>query len=116
MKNILPIVAETVAQESNKDANESMQRMSRATKIIGASVINLKGDSAGSINDLLIDPTTSKVAYAVISYGDVLGMGGKLFGIPWNAMVWSEEKQNYTVDVDIATLAELPGFVFDADK
>jgi sporulation protein YlmC with PRC-barrel domain len=107
------VEATTVAQ---KEANEAMQQMSRASKIIGTPVVGPKGESLGSVDDLIVDPETSQVAYAVVSYGEVMGMGGKLFGIPWKAMLWNQEKHHYLINVDPATLAKSPGFSFDADK
>jgi sporulation protein YlmC with PRC-barrel domain len=108
------VVSDT--QGTTEEANQAMQQMGRASKIIGAEVVSMKGDSLGSIDDLIIDPETSQVAYAVVSYGDVMGMGGKLFGMPWKSMLWNQEKHNYTTNVDVATLAKSPGFSFDADK
>jgi sporulation protein YlmC with PRC-barrel domain len=104
------------AQKANKEANEAMQQMSRASKIIGVAVVSPKGDSLGSIDDLIIDPVTSQVVYAVVSYGEVMGMGGKLFGMPWKAMLWNQEQHHYVVNVDQDILAKSPGFSFDADK
>lgn len=104
------------AQEAAKKADKSVQQMERASKIIGTAVVSLNGDSLGSINDLVIDPNTSQVVYAVVSYGEVMGMGGKLFGMPWKAMLWNQEQHHYVINVDKATLAKSPGFSFDADK
>ena len=56
-----------------------------ASSIIGTNVINPKGDSLGSIKDIVIDRRTGKVAYAVVSFGGFLSMGEKLFAIPFSA-------------------------------
>jgi sporulation protein YlmC with PRC-barrel domain len=108
-----------VAQEATqgvKEADAAMQHMSRASKVIGVAVVSPKGESLGSVNDLVIDPETGQVVYAVVSYGSVMGLGGKLFGMPWKAMQWNQENHHYVVNVDQATLTNSPGFSFDADK
>jgi sporulation protein YlmC with PRC-barrel domain len=109
----------TVAQESTKavkQANVAMQQMVRASKVIGVVVVSPEGESLGSVSDLVIDPDTNQVVYAVVSYGGVMGLGGKLFGMPWKAMQWNQEDHHFVVNVDQATLTKSPGFSFDADK
>jgi len=106
-----------VAQENKKEAveraqvaNESMQQVSRASKIIGTSVKNSKGEKLGDIKDLVLDPESGRMAYAVVSFGGVFGVGNKLFAVPWKALLWTREKENYVLDLDKATLKKAPGF------
>jgi len=100
-------------KESTKQAeasNKSMQQVSRASKIIGASVKSPAGEGLGDIKELVLDPESGQVVYAVVSYGGVMGMGDKLFAIPWKALKWLRDKEYYTLDVDKATLSKAPGF------
>ncbi len=99
-----------VAVKQAKATNAQMQRMSRASKIIGASVNNPAGESLGDINELVLNPESGQVVYAVVSYGGILGMGDKLFAVPWHALAWLDDKEYYTLDLDKATLAKAPGF------
>lgn len=91
-------------------ANESMQQVSRASKIIGTTVKNPKGDKLGDIKELVLDPESGHVVYAVVSFGGVLGMGNKLFAIPWKALHWTRDKEYYVLDLDKDTLKKAPGF------
>jgi hypothetical protein len=50
------------------------------------------------------------VVYAVLSYGGVLGMGDKLFIIPWKAFNWPFNKEYYVLDLNKSTLTSAPGF------
>jgi hypothetical protein len=43
------------------------------------------------------------VVYAVVSFGGVLGMGDKLFIIPWKALNWSRDKEYYLLELDKTT-------------
>jgi sporulation protein YlmC with PRC-barrel domain len=55
-------------------------------KIIGSKVINLKGEVLGKIENLIVDIDTGKIIYAVLESGGFLGIGEKLFPIPWNSL------------------------------
>jgi sporulation protein YlmC with PRC-barrel domain len=97
-------------RELQEAANEEMQEVSRASKIIGTDVKNTKGEDLGDIKDLVLDPTSGRLAYVVVSYGGMLGMGDKLFAIPWNAVRWSTDKDYFTLNMDKEALKNAPGF------
>ncbi|MDO9106433.1 MAG: PRC-barrel domain-containing protein, partial [Methylovulum sp.] len=96
--------------ERVQTCNESMQRVTRASKIIGTPVKNPKGDNLGNIKELVLDPRSGKVVYAVVSFGGVLGMGDKLFIVPWKALNGSRDKEYYLLDLDKTTFTSAPGF------
>ncbi len=99
-----------VSVERAQEANKSMQQVSRSSKITGAKVKNTTGESLGDIKDLVIDPSNGQVVYAVVSFGGVMGMGNKLFAIPWRALHWTSPKDYYVLDLDKDTLKMAPGF------
>ena len=55
-------------------------------KIIGSKVINLKGETLGKIENLVVDIDTGKIVYAVLESGGFLGIGEKLFPVPWKSL------------------------------
>ena len=85
----------------------------KASSIIGTDVVNPKGDNLGDVKEVVIDPRTGKIAYTVVSFGGFLGMGEKLFAIPFNAFQYDINKSNYVLDVSKERLQAAPGF--DAD-
>jgi sporulation protein YlmC with PRC-barrel domain len=91
-------------------SNKSMQQVSRASKIIGTNVKNPNGDNLGDIKELVLDPESGQVVYAVVSFGGILGVGDKLFALPWKALHWTRDKEYYVLDVDKTTLKKAPGF------
>jgi sporulation protein YlmC with PRC-barrel domain len=97
-------------ERRDKAANESMQQVSRASKIIGTAVKNSNGDKLGKIKDLVLDPESGQVVYVVVSFGGLLGVGNKLFALPWKALHWTRDKEYYVFDVDKSTLKKAPGF------
>jgi sporulation protein YlmC with PRC-barrel domain len=82
----------------------------KASNIIGTSVVNPKGSSLGDIKEVVIDPRTGKVAYAVVSFGGFLSMGEKLFAIPFSAFKYNMTKNEYVLDVSKEKLEAAPGF------
>ncbi len=97
-------------KELRQETNKKMMEVSRASKIIGTDVKNTRGDNLGGIKDLVLDPANGNIVYAVVSYGGVLGMGSKLFAIPWSVLRWSRDKDYYVLDMDKETLKKAPGF------
>ena len=91
-------------------SNQSMQQVSRASKIIGTNVKNPNGDKLGDIKELVLDPESGQVVYVVVSFGGILGVGDKLFALPWKALHWTRDKEYYVLDVDKSTLKKAPGF------
>ncbi len=57
----------------------------RASKIIGAPVVNDANDTIGKIDDLLVTKN-DQVPYAVISVGGFLGVGSKLVAVPYQSL------------------------------
>jgi sporulation protein YlmC with PRC-barrel domain len=55
-------------------------------KIIGSKVINLKGETLGKIEDLVVDIDTGRILYAILDFGGFLGIGSKLFPVPWESL------------------------------
>src|SRR5665647_527868 len=52
----------------------------------GHNVVNKAKEDLGKIEDLMIDFKNDRIAYAVLSFGGFLGVGNKLFAVPWKAI------------------------------
>src|SRR5664279_5519617 len=61
-------------------------RLMGAGTLIGNDVYNHKDEDVGDIKEIMLDTQSGKVIYAVLSFGGFLGMGEKLFAVPWNAL------------------------------
>jgi len=85
-------------------------RVLSATTIIGDKVLNTGGEQLGTIKELMIDLDEGLIAYAVLSFGGFLGMGDKLFAIPWEALTIDTEHHAFILDVDKEVLENAPGF------
>jgi sporulation protein YlmC with PRC-barrel domain len=85
-------------------------RVHKASAFIGSSVENTKGESLGTISDLVLDPEAGSIKYAALSYGGVLGLGGKLFAVSWDALTLQPDGKTFLLNVDQALLETTPGF------
>ena len=86
------------------------RRVLSASTIKGDDVVNAQGEDLGNIDDLMIDLERGRVAYAVLSFGGFLGMGDKLFAIPWEAMTVDQDNKRLVLNVDKELLKKAPGF------
>ena len=83
----------------------------RASKVIGADVENPQGEKLGDIRDIVLDPATGRIRYAVLGSGGFLGLGEKYFAIPWTALTSKAgEKGDFILNVDKEKLKNAPGF------
>ena len=92
------------------DTNNNYPRVLSASSIMGHKVINTAGEQLGSMMELMIDLDGGLIAYAVLSFGGILGMGDKLFAIPWEALTIDTENHTFILDVDKEVLENAPGF------
>ncbi len=81
-----------------------------ADTLLGNDVYNKDGESLGDIKEFMIDMASGKVAYAVLSFGGLMGLGDKLFAVPWAAMALDTVNKRFTLNVPKAKLSDAPGF------
>lgn len=81
-----------------------------ADTLVGNDVYNQSDDSLGDIKDIMLDMRSGKVAYAVMSFGGFLGMGEKLFAVPWSALTLDTENKRFVLNVNKERLDDAPGF------
>lgn len=80
-----------------------------ARQLMNNSVTNMKNESIGRIEEIMIDSVSGNVAYAVLSFGGFLGFGDKYFAIPWERLtVYADDV--FRLDISKEVLEESPGF------
>jgi len=81
-----------------------------ADTLEGDRVVNHLGEDLGKVRDIMIDVPSGRVAYAVLSSGGLLGVGDKLFAIPWAALTLDADRKCFVLNVDKQRLRDAPGF------
>jgi sporulation protein YlmC with PRC-barrel domain len=82
----------------------------KASAVIGSRVENPQGESLGMISDIVLDPDAGHIKYVTLSYGGVLGLGGKLFAVAWDALTLQSDNQTYLLNISQELLEATPGF------
>jgi uncharacterized protein YrrD len=81
-----------------------------ASTLEGDKVVNRQGEDLGEIDEIMLDVPRGKIAYAVMSAGGLMGIGEKLFAIPWSALTLDTDNKCFVLDVDKQRLKDAPGF------
>lgn len=93
----------------NLRGNDHPMVMSAST-LIGDNVRNDRGEDLGKLEEIMLDLDSGCVAYAVLSFGGFLGLGDKLFAIPWDALIVDTDNEEIVLDVPQEKLENAPGF------
>jgi sporulation protein YlmC with PRC-barrel domain len=81
-----------------------------ADTLLGNDVYNGAGENLGAIKEFMIDMGSGRIAYAVLSFGGFLGMGDRLFAVPWQALKLDTANKRFTLNVSKDKLKSAPGF------
>jgi sporulation protein YlmC with PRC-barrel domain len=99
-----------VIPASDEDHSGPGPRVMAASTLAGDDVVNAAGDKLGTLDEIMLDVPSGRIAYAVLSSGGFLGVGDKLFAIPWRALTLDAENKCFILDVSKERLEQAPGF------
>jgi sporulation protein YlmC with PRC-barrel domain len=92
------------------DMREHAPHVLSASTLIGDQVTNNAGEDLGEVKDFVLDLRTGRTAYAVLDFGGFLGVGNKLFAVPFEAMTLNPAEKRFILDIDKQRLKDAPGF------
>jgi sporulation protein YlmC with PRC-barrel domain len=103
------------ADQTTKSTDQTKQfqpNLEKAKDLIGAKVFNRDGTRLGTIEDIVLTPHRDAISYVALSYGGTLGIGNKLFAVPWSAFEMRPQEQGKVVvlNVDENYLKTAQGF------
>jgi sporulation protein YlmC with PRC-barrel domain len=98
----------------NDDRSGPGPRLLTASTLEGDDVVNGVGEDLGKIEEIMLDVPQGRIAYAVLSFGGFLGIGNRLFAIPWQALKLDPVNHRFILDVPRERLDNAPGF--DKDR
>jgi sporulation protein YlmC with PRC-barrel domain len=108
---VVALLSLTCAAGSFAQDRDLPWNLIKGNTFIGADVQNPQGQNLGDIKDIVIDRASGRIAYAVVSFGGFLGMGEKLFAVPWGALAQPKaDKDTFVLDIDKERLKNAPGF------
>jgi hypothetical protein len=79
-------------------------------KVEGTNVYRSNGEKVGSIERVMLEKRSGKVAYAVMGFGGFLGMGDDHYPVPWERLTYNEKLGGYEVNISDAELQGAPKY------
>lgn len=81
-----------------------------ADTLLHNDVYNEQEENLGDIKEFMLEMKTGRVAYAVLSFGGLMGIGEKLFAVPWEALVLDTQNKRFILNIQRERLENAPGF------
>ncbi len=82
-------------------------------KLIGMNVKGTDGAEVGDVEELVMNVSDSRLAYAVISTGGTIGMATTLRGVAWKSLTMDSSGKHFNIAADKAAIEKLPSVDFD---
>jgi hypothetical protein len=83
-------------------------RLISSDKVEGTAVRRSEGDKIGTIEHVMLDKRSGRIAYAAMSFGGFLGMGSEYRALPWSALRYNEQLDAYELNVSDDQLRNAP--------
>ncbi|MBV9782702.1 MAG: PRC-barrel domain-containing protein [Acidisphaera sp.] len=95
------------------DTSSTSGRLIAGSRVSGTTVYDTGGEKLGSVEDVMIDKPSGRIAYAVLNFGSFLGMGGQHHPLPWSTLKYDTNLGGYVVNIDRRTLEGAPSYADD---
>ncbi|MDB5652679.1 MAG: PRC-barrel domain protein [Tardiphaga sp.] len=79
-------------------------------KVQGTAVFDADGNKIGSIERLMIEKTSGRVSYAVLSFGGFLGIGDDHYPLPWPSLKYNVELGGYQTMITVDQIRGAPKY------
>jgi PRC-barrel domain len=89
-------------------------RLISSEDVEGTEVYGPDRSNLGEIDHLVIDKSSGRVAYAVMSFGGFMGLGHSHYPVPWNALKYDTELGGFRADITESQLRDAPEFSDDS--
>lgn len=77
----------------------STHHLISATRVLKTPVLGPSGERLGTIDDVLIDKTSGRAAYALMSFDGFLGLGERFYPLPWSMLRYDSERDGYVTEL-----------------
>lgn len=101
---------EIFMQNHSHSAHSNKTVVKAKDEVIGVEVKNNSAEDLGKIYEVMLDKDSGRVAYVVLESGSFLGIGGKLFALPWKSIHYDTNQNCFILNVDKEKLKNAPGF------
>jgi PRC-barrel domain len=92
------------------ETRETTHSLIGSDEVDGTAVYGSDQEKIGSIERVMIDKISGKVAYAVLSFGGFLGMGEDYYPVPWSTLHYDTNLGGYRVNLTKDQLEKAPRY------
>jgi len=85
----------------------------KSSRVVGTDIYNQGGEKIGVVEDIILDKTSPRIMFAVVSFGGFLGIGQKYHAIPWSLLDYDEDTGGYVVPLTREVLERAPTYDLD---
>jgi hypothetical protein len=100
-------------QTEPDDPIDYRHQLISSRRVEGTPVYNRSEERLGSIHSVMIEKNSGKVAYAVLSFGGIFGLGEHVHPVPWEVLNYDVGLEAYVVDLTREELAQAPTLQLD---
>lgn len=99
--------------ENTTGAIDYRHELISSRRVEGTPVYSRSGEKLGTVHAVMIGKKSGQVAYAVLSFGGLLGIGAHVYPIPWDLLTYDVDQDGYTVDVSRTQIENAPAMKLD---
>lgn len=105
-----PGAGTTAGTEATAQSGAQLGQM-RADELIGKDVVNLRGETVGEIEDIVVD--SNRAVHAIVSVGGFLGIGDKDVAVPFDTLRIGQDNAIMMSEADEDQLKQMPAWKKD---
>ncbi|WP_380875488.1 photosystem reaction center subunit H [Sphingomonas sp. DBB INV C78] len=84
-----------------------------SARVEGTPVFSPQGEKLGSVHSVMIHKTTGQVAYAVLEFGGLFGIGSHVHPIPWERLIYDKARRGYVTEITREQIEDAPSLDLD---
>jgi hypothetical protein len=85
------------ASSSGSGIIDETDELIASNKVEGTAAYNRQGERIGTLHHFMVGKRSGQVAYAVISFGGLFGLGEKYYPLPWNELTYDTHRGGYVI-------------------
>ncbi|MBU2224376.1 MAG: PRC-barrel domain-containing protein [Gammaproteobacteria bacterium] len=78
--------------------------------MVGQRLVNHIGEVLGTLHSIVLDVQTGNISYAVLAYPLSTVRRPRLFAVPWQALNFDPEHQDFSIEAEHQQLQQQTGF------
>ncbi|HKQ48449.1 MAG TPA: PRC-barrel domain-containing protein [Phycisphaerae bacterium] len=86
-------------------------RWEKTSSVVGRKVVTTTHEDIGKVEDVVVDPRSGRILYGVVSFHPTVGVGEKLYPIPWDSLEMPADNSTVVLKVERDRLRNAPSFV-----